>query len=148
MEKYKFLQHTADMKFQAFGKNITDCYKNAAYALKEIITKDKIKPVIKKTIKVKGKDYESLLYNFLEEFLFLLDSKNLIMAEIGSVIIKKDKNEWKLIALIYFDNIKKYKAITDIKAITYNDMWIKGPSKDGNCLKDKNIFKCQVVVDV
>ena len=50
MVKYKFLQHTADMKFQAFGKSLEECFSNASYALVEIITKDKIKPLIKNKI--------------------------------------------------------------------------------------------------
>jgi SHS2 domain-containing protein len=137
MEKYRFLQHTADMKFLAYGKNIEECFVNASYALREIITKDKIKPLIKKTIKIKGKDNESLLYNFLEEFLFLIDSDNFILSKI--IKIKVDKDEFKINAEIIGDNIKKYKTITDIKAITYNDMFVK-------INKDK--VTCQVVVDV
>ena len=137
MKRFKFLEHTADMKFQAFGKNLSECFSNASYALVEVITKDKVKPAIKKKINVKGKDNESLLYNFLEEFLFLLDTKNLILSKL--VKIKIDNNKYELSAEAYFDNIKKYKAITDVKAITYNDMWVKVEGKN---------YKCQVVVDV
>jgi len=135
--KYKFLQHTADMKFQAFGKSLEEAFSNAVYALKEVITKDKIKPLVKRTINVKGKDNENLLYNFLEEFLFLLDSENFMISEVDKIIINLEKLE--LTAVIYGDNIKKYSAITDIKAITYNDMFIK---------QEKGKFIVQVVVDV
>jgi SHS2 domain-containing protein len=137
MEKYVFLEHTADMKFQAFGKSITDCFKNASYALREVITKDKIKPIIKKTIEVSGKDNCSLLYNFLEEFLFLMDSEDFILSEIRK--INMNKRKFQLFVEVIGDNIKKYKTITDVKAITYNDMFV---------LKDKKGYKCQVVVDV
>src|SRR3989339_494093 len=135
--KYKFLQHTADMKFQAFGKSLEEAFSNAVYALKEVITKDKIKPLVKRTINVKGKDNENLLYNFLEEFLFLLDSENFMISEVDKIIINLEKLE--LTAVIYGDNIKKYSAITDIKAITYNDMFIK---------QEKGKFIVQAVVDV
>jgi SHS2 domain-containing protein len=137
MEKYVFLEHTADIKFQAFGKGIAECFKNASYALREVITRDKIKPIIKKKIEVKGRDNESLLYNFLEEFLFLIDSENFILSEIRK--INMDKRKFELSVEMIGDDIKKYKAITDIKAITYNDMFV---------LKDKKGYKCQVVVDV
>lgn len=141
MKKYIFLKHTADMKFQAFGKDIAECFKNSAYAFREIITKSKIKQSTKKTIRTKGKDSESLLYNFLEEFIFLMDTKNLIMAEVDSIEIEKNKNGMKLKSVIYFDSIKKYKTITDIKAVTYNDMFVKFDEKKKKCV-------CQVVVDV
>jgi len=137
MEKYLFIQHTADMKFQAFGKTIEECFENASYAFVEIITKDKIKPLVKKNIKVKGRDFENLLYNFLEEFLFLIDSENLILSKISN--IKIDKNKFELSADISCDNIKKYKTMTDIKAITYNELFVRN---------EKGKWICQVVVDV
>jgi len=137
MKKYKFLKHTADMKFQAFGKTIEECFSNASYALVEIITKDKVKPVIKKKIIFHGKDKESLLYNFLEEFLFLIDSSNFLLSKIEK--IKIDLKKFELIAFISGDNVKKYKTITDVKAITYNDMFVKS---------EKDKYTCQVVVDV
>ncbi|MEK6820605.1 MAG: archease, partial [Nanoarchaeota archaeon] len=74
--KFKFLEHTADMKFQAFGKSLEEAFVNSALAMKEAISgKIRVKSRIKKKIMVKGKDKESLLYNFLEEILFLLDSE-------------------------------------------------------------------------
>ena len=76
--KYKFLSHTADVKFQAFGKDLEEGFKNSAYALANTITKDKIKPKETKKIKVKGRDTKSLLYDFLEEFLYLKDVGNFI----------------------------------------------------------------------
>jgi len=141
MRKYRFLSHTADMKFQAFGKNIAECFANAAYALKEIITKDGIKKEIKKEIKINGKDIHSLLYNFLEEFLFLLDSKGFIASKVDKISV--DLKKFKITAVVYGDNVRKYKTIRDVKAITYNDMLVRIPSKDGG-----NKFVCQVVVDV
>ena len=125
------------MKFQAFGKTIEECFSNASYALVEIITKDNVKPIIKKEIKVSGNDKESLLYNFLEEFLFLIDSENFILSKIEK--IKVDLKNFIITANLIGDNIKKYKTITDIKAITYNEMFIIQEGKN---------YKCQVVVDV
>lgn len=144
--KFKFLPHTADMKFQAFGKNTEECFKNASYALVGIITKDKVKPVIKKTINVKGNDNLNLLYNFLEEFLFLIDTENFLLSKIEKIKIDKISSadaegheKVELIAEVTGDSVKKYKTITDVKAITYNDMFV-------NIRKDKCV--AQVVVDV
>ena len=80
MTKYRFLQHTADVKFQAFGKNLEEAFENAFYALKESICgKIKVKPVDSKIIRIKGNDLNSMLYDFLEEFLFLLDSEGFLL---------------------------------------------------------------------
>jgi len=152
--KYKFLPHTADIKFQAFGEKLGTCFSNAALAITNIITKDKIKPNIKKTIKVKGKDFESLLYNFLEEFLFLFETKRFLLSKIINISIfnkahtkqetkdntnKNNKsNNYDLKAEIIGDN-QEHELSNHIKAITYNDMFVK---------KQKDKFICQVVVDV
>lgn len=173
--RYKFLEHTADIKFQAFGNSLEQAFENSALALQEVITqKIKIKSVIKKKIEVKGRDKEALLYNFLEEFLFLLDSEGFVLSKIRDIKIKdnliiinnknnkfskdelalkviKDGNkeqynnnkEYKLIAEVTGDNAGNYKFTNNVKAITYNSMFVKQEKQKG---KDK--FICQVVVDV
>jgi len=134
---YKFLEHTADVKFQAEGKTIEEAFIEAAMALKETILKGKTKIAekVKKKINVEGKDKESLLYNFLEEFLFLLDSERFLLSKIDK--IKIDKNS--LIAEVVGDLANKYNLSNDVKAITYNSMFVK---------KDKNRFIIQAVLDV
>ena len=134
---YKFLEHTADVKFQAEGKTIEEAFTEAAMALKETILKGKTKIAekVKKRISVDGKDKESLLYNFLEEFLFLLDSERFVLSKIDK--IKIDKNN--LIAEVSGDMANRYKISNDVKAVTYNSMFVK---------KDKNKFIIQAVLDV
>ena len=41
--KYKFLEHTADIKFQAFGKSIEKAFVNSAKAIVKTIYSKKIK---------------------------------------------------------------------------------------------------------
>ena len=68
MIPYKFLPHTADVKFQAFGKTLAEAFKNAAYALTDVITDHKkIKPKLKKTIKVKSQEIVKLDFDFADE---------------------------------------------------------------------------------
>ena len=86
-----------------------------------------------------------MLYNFLEEFLFLFDSKQFLASEIKKIKITKidkineDKSKYILEAEVCGDNAKNYTIVGDIKAVTYNQMFIK---------KEKEIFVCQVVLDM
>ena len=142
--KYKFLPHTADIKFQAFGNSLEKAFENASYALANIICKEKIKSKEKKKIKIKGRDRENLLYNFLEEFLYLLDVGGFLVGKIENlkIIGVKSKSKYydsELTADIFGDNAENYETETHVKAITYNDMFIK---------EEKKGFICQVVVDV
>jgi SHS2 domain-containing protein len=134
--KYKFLEHTADVKFQAFGKNLNELFENSALALKETICgKIKVKEKISKKIKVKGRDIESLLYKFLEEILYMLEADNFILGEIKNINIKKSE----LNAVIIGDKTLNYSFTNPVKAITYNEMFIK---------KQKDRWVSQVVLDV
>ena len=119
--KYKYLEHTADIKFQAFGKSLGEAFSNAAYAMINIISEDKVKEKITKKIKIKGIDKKSLLYSFLEEILFLLNTKNFLLSKVKEIKIK----DRELTAVLTGDNLKNYKLGLDIKAVTYNDMFIK-----------------------
>ncbi|MAH46215.1 protein archease [Candidatus Pacearchaeota archaeon] len=138
---HKFLPHTADIKFQASGETLEKAFSSSAEVLKEVITeKINIKEKIKKEISVQGKDHEALLYNFLEEFLFLLDSENFLLSKIKKIKITQDKtSQYKLIAEITGDKASKYKFTNNVKAVTYSQMFIK---------KQKDKYTCQVVLDV
>ena len=137
MKKFKFLEHTADVKFQAFGKTIEETFKNSALAMFNVLHKGKIKSKKKIKITVKGRDFESLLYNFLEEFLVLFDSENFFLSKIDK--IKIDKKNFKLRAEVSGDNTENYEMSTYVKAVTYNEMFIS--QKNGK-------WVAQVVIDI
>lgn len=133
---YEFLEHTADVKFVAKGKSIEEVFKEAAMALKETMTKGvEIKKIQEKDVGVEGKDYESLLRNFLEEFLFLFDAEDFILSEVKDIMI----DGFRLMATVKGDVIDNYKLSNDVKAITYNEMYVKEIDKG---------WECQVVLDV
>ena len=79
--KYIYLDHTADIKFQAFGKSLNEVFSNSAYAMINILCEEKVKEKITKKIKVKGIDKKALLYSFLEEILFLLNTKQFLSSK-------------------------------------------------------------------
>ena len=134
-KNFEFLEHTADVKFQAWGKTLEEAFSNCALALSKTLCKEEIKK--KKTYRIKayGQDNESLLYNFLEELLYLFDTENFILAKVKEIKIKDNK----LIAKVTGDNVEKYEIRTYIKSPTYNDMFIK---------KEKDKWVAQVVMDV
>ena len=92
--KYKYLEHTADIKFQAFGNSIEEVYENSALAMFNAMSEDKIAKKIKKKISVKGNLKHSLAKEILkfagggeirwnfEKFLF--NQKREFVARFGS----------------------------------------------------------------
>lgn len=125
MKKFEFLEHTADAKFRAFGSCLEEQFKNAALAMFSIITDTKkIKPEIEKTIEVEGSDQKALLYNWLEEILYLMDAEQFMLNDIKKLKIEK-KDKFKLTAQIVGSKFKEeYELSGGIKAVTYNEMEI------------------------
>ncbi len=140
--KYKYLPHTADTKFRAYGKTIEEAFANAALAMTNVMVDNtKVKGMTAKKIAAEGSDLQSLLYSFLEKFLILLDSENFFLAEIKKIRISgKGGNGYKLTAEASGDDAAKYETIgPQVKAVTYNDMVVDA-EKD-NCV-------VQVVLDI
>jgi len=136
MQKFKFLEHTADVKFQAFGKKVEEVFENSALAFKEAVCgKRKIKEEKEKIIKVNGRDFESLMYVFLEKILYLLEAEGFLISKVKEIKI----NKFTLKAVLVGDSAKNYKFTNSVKAITYSEMFIK---------KQKGKWIGQVVVDV
>ncbi|MFC1801742.1 archease [Nanoarchaeota archaeon] len=135
--QYKFLPHTADVKFQAQGKTLDEAFQNCAYALTDTITDHKkIKPTTEKTIEIESENQESLLYDFLEQFLILLDSEDFLLNKIKSLKITKNKLIAKIVGDTHPEN---YEIDTHIKAVTYQEMFIK---------KEKDYYLIQVILDI
>lgn len=138
---YHFMEHTADVKFQATGESLEKAFSQSAIALKETICGDiKVLEQIEKEISIDAKsDLPELLHNFLEEFLFLLDTEQFLLSEIKEISI--DKDTLKLKATLAGDKEENYKFTNDVKAITYNDIKVE-------LNKEKNQWICQAVLDV
>ena len=137
---YKFLDHTADVKFVAKAETLEKVFEESAKALKETIHGEmEVLSLEKRNLEIEGSDLPNLLYKFLEEFIVLLDAEDFLLSKIDSITIDQGKN--LLTARISGDKAHNYKFTNDVKAVTYNDMEVKQDSKKG-------IWKTQVVLDV
>lgn len=126
MKKFTFFHHTADAKFQAYGKTLQEAFSHSALALTHIMTDtEKVSPKIKNEIKLSSLKLESLLYDFLEQLVILLDTDGFILSRVSKMKISKKKQVYSLSATILGDNADSYDVHSYVKAITYNDMFIK-----------------------
>lgn len=140
MAKFKFIDiTTADVAFVAYGKNLDELFANSALAMFEVMVNTKqIKPKVKREVKVKGNDLQSLLFNWLNQLLVYVDSKNLAFSEFN---VKVDEKSLKLKAVCRGEKIdrEKHETRTEVKAATYHKMEVK---------KEKNRWKAQVILDI
>jgi SHS2 domain-containing protein len=137
--KYKFLEHTGDIKFIVHGKTIKAIFENSVLALSDFISKgEKVERATAKKFKISGRDNEELLYNFIDEIIYFLDAENFVPSEAR---VKLDEKKGKIIlrAIIFGDKTNNYKNLEGIKSATYSEMYIK---------KKMDKWEAQVVVDV
>ena len=72
MKNFEYFEVTADIGFKAYGKTLNEAFENAGLAIFNIISDtDDIEPKIEKSFEITSEDEVSLLYDYLEELLFL-----------------------------------------------------------------------------
>ena len=136
MKPFEFLEHTADVKFRIYGKSVEEIFEHCALALSSVFSRGQhIQKVKTKKITVECKDYESLLYSFIEEVIYLLDTKGFVVSSAKVTITST-----MLTAQLYGDDTRNYSDIDQIKSPTYAQMYVKQK-------RDKT-WEAQVVVDV
>ena len=139
-QRFRFLDHTADAKFQAFGRTIEEAFANAALATASLMwDTDVVDRNVRHPLSFRGGDLEQLLVHFLQEIIYLLETKTFLLGAAEEVKIKKEEDGYSLAAVFAGDNHSShYKIFGEVKAITYNEMKI-----------DKNDhITVQVVVDI
>jgi SHS2 domain-containing protein len=139
--RFKFFPHTADARFQAYGKTVDEAFSNAALAMFSIMVDTKtVDKEVSKKISVSASDYNSLLYKFLERLLYFLDTEFFFLADVKKMKIVKKGDSFTLDCEVVGDKFrKKYEQLGSVKAVTYNQMFVK---------KVKDRFVVQVVVDL
>lgn len=134
--KYKYLDHTADAAWIAYGKSLEEVFINSAEALFNIIVNTKeVKPKKKIEIEIESNRLLALMYDFIDQLLFYLDTEGFALAKVESM--KIDGNHLK--CTISGDHISNYDFTGDIKSVTYNDMYIK---------RTEQGWEARVVVDL
>jgi SHS2 domain-containing protein len=144
MEHFKYFAHTSEMKFQAYGSSLDEAFGHAALAMTNFVTPvEQVKAKKFKKIHITGSKKESLLYDFLDEVLFLMDTTHFLTASATvKITVKKDDEDhdlFELVARLGGDDEDSYPLKGEIKAITYNDMQIK---------EEKGKWIVQVVCDI
>jgi len=106
MQKYRFPDHTADIAIEIFGKNPEELFSNAAEAFTEaFIGKHRLSEDFIRTVQIESQNIEDLMYDWLDELLFIFDTEYEMPARVEKINISGD-NGLKLKAMIYFGKVK------------------------------------------
>ncbi len=120
MKKYDIIEHTADIGIKAYGKNLSECFENAAVGMFDIISDTKkVKPVGEYEISLKSDTVEELLVDWLSKLLTVSDINNILF---GKFDVSVDEEKCELNANVYGENFasERHTAGKEIKAVTYH----------------------------
>ena len=140
---YRFLEDVAiaDVAFEATGKTLKELFESSALAVTNTMVKDlkSVKQKVSKNIKIESDNVEMLLFNFLQELIFLKDAKLLLFNKF-SIRISENK-KWKLNATAYGEKLdmKKHELLVDVKAVSLHNFKVE---------RTKNGWKADVILDV
>jgi SHS2 domain-containing protein len=141
-KKYEYLEHTADIKFLAYGNTLEEVFENAALAMfNVIIDTGKVSGETAREVILTSPDLESLLVDWLSELLYLFEVDEIVFWKFRVEKIKGENGEYSIRALAsgekYYPESHPFE--TEIKAVTYNQLELK------EC---EGGWKAQVVVDI
>jgi len=140
MDRYRILPHTADGKFQAYGRTLEEAFGNAALALASLMWDwSTIEPQVRHVVRVEGMDREQALVRFLNEVVYLFETRRFLLGRVDRLEILPRDEGLALDAVLAGEMLAPGRELYgDVKAVTYHDLKIE--ECDG--------FTVQVVVDM
>lgn len=138
MKSFEVIEHTADTGIRAFGKDIKEAFENSARGMFSLVANlDKVEEKNEQEVEVQADNREDLLVEWLNELLYLLEVKRLVLKSFK--IAEMDEHHLK--AKVFGEEIdeKKHELGVDIKAVTYHMLKVA---------KTDDRWEAQVIFDV
>ncbi len=137
-EKIKYIEHPSDVGFEASGDTLEELFANSAIATYSFMTDiDEIEEEEEREVKIKSEDLYSLMFDWLDEMIFLFEAESLVMKKFD---IEVDSSDFSIRGKCRGGKFDPYKHESGIiiKAVTYNMMEIK----------KNEVWHARVVLDV
>jgi SHS2 domain-containing protein len=141
-KQYEYLEHTADIKFLAYGKTLEEVFENAALAMFNVmIDTGNVSGETAREVFLTSPDLESLLVDWLSELLYLFEVDEIVFRKFKVKEIREEGSGYSITARASGEEFcsESLPFETEIKAVTYNQLEIT-KTADG--------WKAQVVVDI
>ena len=138
--KYVYIEHPSDVGFEAYGDTLEELFANAAIATYSFMTDvDEIEEEEEweREIEIKSEDLYSLMFDWLDEMIFMFEAESLVMKKFD---IDVNSTDFRIVGTCRGGRFDPYKHDSGIiiKAVTYNMMEIKR----------NEIWHARVVLDV
>ncbi|PYJ54334.1 MAG: archease [Verrucomicrobia bacterium] len=141
---YKFLEEigTADIAFEAVGRDLPELFRDAADATMNVMIDnlDAIEPRETRNIELSNEKIDMLLFDFLQELIYFKDAERLLLRTREVRIDERDQ-KWFLKAEAAgepLDAVRHHQR-ADVKAVTLHDFSVE---------KEDSGWKARVLLDI
>jgi SHS2 domain-containing protein len=124
MKRFEILDHPSDIGLIAYGESLKETFENAAFGMFSLMAElSDIEPKDSFDISVTAEDRDELFINWLNELIFIEDSKHVLLNEFK--VLKLTDKELK--AHVAGEKIQNdlHELHRPIKAATYNQLELK-----------------------
>ena len=136
MQKYEFLEHTADVTFKAYGRDLNELFKNAAEALEDtMVLLDEVALGETLNIEMGSDSYENLLYDWLSELLITFEVERFAVKKCFVRIVGLSLTADCLGEIL---DLNRHRLNTEVKAVTYHNL----------AVTKNDIYHAEVTLDV
>ena len=123
---YRFLDHATDAIIEVTASNLKEAFSVAGDAIINItLNQDKIQEKEKREFSAEGKDLHYLLFNWIEEIVFVLITEGFAIRRIEFEIKKEDNYKINAVAFGELLDFQKHGFKVEIKAPTFYEMEIR-----------------------
>jgi SHS2 domain-containing protein len=135
---YELFEHTADLGLRVRAPDLNSLFADAARGLCAMVVEnpDDVRPVASRTIEIAGTGRDYLLFDWLNELLYLCDTQHLVFSECAVEV-----SETGLKALVQGEQLDpaRHRPTHEVKAITYHHLKLE-QTADG--------WLAEVIVDI
>jgi SHS2 domain-containing protein len=142
---YKFLEEigTADIAFEAVGRDLSELFKEAADATMNVMIDnlDAIQPRETRNIELSNEKIDMLLFDFLQELIYFKDAERLLLRTREVRIDERDQKCFlKAEATGEPLDAARHHQRADVKAVTLHDFSVEKEDSGG--------WKARVLLDI
>jgi SHS2 domain-containing protein len=141
---YRYLEEigTADIAFEATGRDLPELFGDAADATMNVMIEnlDAIEPRETRHIELSNGEIDMLLFDFLQELIYLKDAERLLL-RVRDVQINEKNDEYFLKGKAVGEPLDaaRHHQRADVKAVTLHDFSVE---------KENSSWKARVLLDI
>lgn len=134
--RFEQFEHTADVGVRIWGRDLLDLFRNSVEAMLSLIVDlDTVKEERTLSVLAEGKDHSELFFNWLDELLYLHNTRYFLCKSVEDINIQNNRVE----AHIRGERVDPERHVlrAELKAVTYHQFEVK---RIGSCWEARVIF--------